>query len=323
VSGAERAFASRQALCLLLPQTQQLLQYGFADGTVRSFAPRKSSTGGGAACCFHALHFGEPVTAACTSSDGDTLVTADALGGLAVWRLVHPHSGSFRLEPRGRLASHATAVCSVACDASQQVLASAGNDGAVHLWDLRRLRLLHVLQVHAPTMAPGGDVVAMQIKEETGDLALATHDQLQLWSINAALLAVSHVRVPAIRCMALTPTPEWMVESLPVLASGHEDGTVRWWVVREPTSCTPRPGSAVPHARSSVPVGGALQPAWELTERSELRLRAAERVPITSLCMGEGSTRLLWTGDARGEVRSWSVAAEGGADYFAPLAERF
>ena len=53
--------------------------------------------------------------------DGDTLVTADALGGLAVWRLFHPQSGSFRLEPRGRLATHATPVCSVACDSSQQV----------------------------------------------------------------------------------------------------------------------------------------------------------------------------------------------------------
>lgn len=55
------------------------------------------------------------------ASDGDTLITADALGGLAVWRLLHPQSGSFRLEPRGRLASHATPVCSVACDSSQQV----------------------------------------------------------------------------------------------------------------------------------------------------------------------------------------------------------
>lgn len=76
-----------------------------------------------------------------------------------------------------------------------QVLASAGDDGSVHLWDLRRLRLLHVLQVHPHTRAPAGAspsgrVVAMQIKEETGELALATHDQLQLWSINAALLAV-------------------------------------------------------------------------------------------------------------------------------------
>ena len=76
-----------------------------------------------------------------------------------------------------------------------QVLASAGDDGSVHLWDLRRLRLLHVLQVHPRTRAPAGAspsgrVVAMQIKEETGELALATHDQLQLWSINAALLAV-------------------------------------------------------------------------------------------------------------------------------------
>ena len=57
----------------------------------------------------------------CAAPDGDTLVTADALGGLAVWRLLHPPSGSFRLEPRGRLASHATPVRSVACDASQQV----------------------------------------------------------------------------------------------------------------------------------------------------------------------------------------------------------
>ena len=46
--------------------------------------------------------------------------------------------------------------------------------------------------------------------------------------------------------------------------------------------------------------------------------------PITSLCMGEGGTRLLWTGDARGEVRSWTIAPEGGStDYFTPLAERF
>ena len=152
---AERTFASCQRSCLLVVQTQQLLQYGFADGTVRSLVPRKS--GGGAACCFHGLHFGEPVNAACITSgapplpsrartaalhgraprhaapchtvphracaapDGHTLVTADALGGLAVWRLLHPPSGSFHLEPRGRLASHATAVCSVACDASQQV----------------------------------------------------------------------------------------------------------------------------------------------------------------------------------------------------------
>ena len=180
-------------------------------------------------------------------------------------------------------------------------------------------------------------------------MALATHDQLQLWSINAALLAVracarsrssrphlperfdcpgvglqvSDARVPPIRCMALTPTPEWMVESLPVMASGHEDGTVRWWVVREPHSSGRQSGSWLPYAKSAVPVGGALQPAWELAERCELRLRTPERAPITSLCMSEGGgTRLLWTGDARGEVRSWAVPGEGG-DYFTPLAERY
>ena len=136
-------------------------------------------------------------------------------------------------------------------------------------------------------------------------------------------MQVSDVRVPPVRCMALTPTPEWMVESLPVMASGHEDGTVRWWVVREPHSSARQSGSWLPYAKSAVPVGGALQPAWELAERCELRLRTPERAPITSLCMREGGgTRLLWTGDARGEVRSWAVPGEGG-DYFTPLAERY
>ena len=134
---------------------------------------------------------------------------------------------------------------------------------------------------------------------------------------------MSDARVPPIRCMALTPTPEWMVESLPVMASGHEDGTVRWWVVREPHSSARQSGSWLPYAKSDVPVGGALQPAWELVESSELRLRTPERAPITSLCMGEGGTKLLWTGDARGEVRSWVVPGEGGDLYFTPLAERF
>ena len=226
----------------------------------------------------------------------------------------------------------------------------------MHIWDLRRLRLLHVLQVHHSgttevSRSAAGAVVAMHIKEETGELALATSDQLQLWSINAALLAVcgrpmprctltprvcelmvsvraclagqvSHVRLPSIRCMALTPTPEWMVEALPVMATGHEDGTVRWWVVREPASCAIRPGSWLPRSRSAVPVGGVLQPAWELVERSELRLRAAEHTPITTLCLGEGCLKLLWTGDARGEVRSWSISSDS-SDYFTPLAERF
>ena len=97
--------------------------------------------------------------------------------------------------------------------------------------------------------------------------------------------------------------------------------------VREPgLGGTARPAatSGLPRARSAVPVTGEMQPAWELVERPELRLRAAERAPITSLCMGEGGTRLLWTGDARGEVRSWTIAPEGGStDYFTPLAERF
>ena len=263
---AERTFASCHRSCLLVVQTQQLLQYGFADGTVRSLAPRKSA--GGAACCFHGLHFGEPVNAACITSGAPPrppmpsvrarrLCTgapctaphrasprltvcallqtatpwllrmrsvaspsggsstphrgASAWSHAAGWHRTRPPSAPSPATPRSRsgsphsplgLGAQPAARSGVRDDSTLckvlnwrwQVLASAGDDGSVHLWDLRRLRLLHVLQVHphaTPAGAgPSGRVVAMQIKEETGELALATHDQLQLWSINAALLAV-------------------------------------------------------------------------------------------------------------------------------------
>ena len=126
---------------------------------------------------------------------------------------------------------------------------------------------------------------------------------------------------PQVRCMALTPTPEWMVESLPVMATGHEDGTVRWWVVREPTSLTPRPGLWLPHATTAVPVDGGTQPAWELVEVPKLRLRASERAPVTSIYVSDsGGPKLLWAGDAAGEVRSFSVSVPDTDEIFHPMA---
>ena len=79
------------------------------------------------------------------------------------------------------------------------MLASADDDGSVHVWDLQRLRLVHVLKVHPPRVHANdvGAIVGMQLKEETGELAVATPHQLQLWSINAALLAVRAEEPPS------------------------------------------------------------------------------------------------------------------------------
>ena len=74
---------------------------------------------------------------------------------------------------------------------------------------------------------------------------LGGREQIQLWSVNASLLALSVEHFPPLLCLAFTPAPEWMSEQLPVIASGHQDGTIRWWCVREPQGC----GFALGHSR--------------------------------------------------------------------------
>ena len=124
---------------------------------------------------------------------------------------------------------------------------------------------------------------------ETGEIGVATASQLQLWSPNGSLLAVSDAPLRggnAVATLAFAPTPEWLVEQLPVFASGHADGTLRWWVVREPTAALPPPAAdALPRALSTVPLGGTLMPSWSLVERPEFRLVGKVGVAVTSLCM--------------------------------------
>ena len=55
-------------------------------------------------------------------------------------------------------------------------------------------------------------------------------------------------------------------------------------------------------------------PAWELSELRPLRLERAvssaegsAAVAVTSVGVGEGYEKLLWTADASGGVRSWRV----------------
>ena len=62
-------------------------------------------------------------------------------------------------------------------------------------------------------------VVAACVKEETGEVFLLTTRQLQLWSINGSLLAVSAEAFPAAMSLVVAPTPEWMAESLPLAAT--------------------------------------------------------------------------------------------------------
>ena len=114
-----------------------------------------------------------------------------------------------------------------------------------------------------------------------------------------------------------------MLEQLPIAATGHTDGSVRFWTVREPQTgavagasagAAPNtlPSVAAPAALSRLPVRSHFLPAWELSELRGLRLERPEGVAtsaVTSVCVGEGYDKFFWTADASGGVRSWRVPA--------------
>jgi len=112
--------------------------------------------------------------------------------------------------------------------------------------------------------------------EETGETVVGAAYSLQLWSVNGSLLACTPHRIDArITALTLLGTPEWLVEALPMAATGHADGTVRFWAVREPTQgAALGNGTTAPRALSSLPVPSVSQPAWELYELGTLRLDA-------------------------------------------------
>jgi hypothetical protein len=129
-------------------------------------------------------------------------------------------------------------------------------------------------------------VTAAPPRSSQGEVYVATTTQLQLWSINGTLLACSSEPFPAATSLTLAPTPEWMVEQLPTAATGHADGSVRWWAVREPTEPASAKVRALPRCVSLVPVPGHVMPAWDLVERRELRVQAARGgVPVTALSL--------------------------------------
>ena len=112
---------------------------------------------------------------------------------------------------------------------------------------------------------------------------------------------MSTAHVPHIRCVSLTSAPEWTVEQVPMLASGHEDGTVRWWRLREPASSI-APG--MPRACSATPVAGWLQPAWEIAEQKEARIDLPDKSDAISSLVASDA---LWAGTMQGRVLKWQT----------------
>jgi len=175
----------------------------------------------------------------------------------------------------------------------------------------------------------------LAVVDETGETLVLTSESLQLWSVNGTLLACTHDPFPsAPTALTLLHTPEWMVEQLPIAATGHADGTISFWTVREPAE-----GAALrqtPRALSSLPVPAAMQPTWDLAEVVGLRLDPRGPAPgsasasaggvavgnrssaIMAIAPGEGFERLLWSATADGRLRSWKAPAVSSGSTAAP-----
>ncbi|KAL1521400.1 hypothetical protein AB1Y20_021065 [Prymnesium parvum] len=308
------------------PRSALLLTWGHADGSLRALHARAPAAP--PAFCWDGMHAGEPIVACCVAADGLQLATADGSGLIAVWQTSVERGGTPRLRRRrGQLRGHTRAVRELACAASHHELASVCAGGLLLVWDLRLLLLLHAVDVCRPPTARGGvpaaaaEVVGVCVKEETGEIFVLTTQQLQLWSCNGALLAASADAFPPATSLVPAPTPEWMVEQLPLALTGHADGSIRWWVVREPTTSACR----LPAPISRLPVASHMLPVWQLAERRDIRLQGSKAgVAVTALslggeqrarALGAAPEKLLFSGDAQGNVLSWkSSAPDSGLD---------
>jgi WD40 repeat protein len=111
-----------------------------------------------------------------------------------------------------------SAIQGLAVDSSEQLLAAAGADGMVSIWDLRRGKLLHQMRGHsgavkAVTMTPNGDRVMTAGADHT----------IRVWDVASGLtlqVLVGHER--AINCLALTPDGRSLI-------SGSDDRSVKIW----------------------------------------------------------------------------------------------
>eukprot|EP00965_Chrysotila_dentata_P202650 6181228-Pleurochrysis_carterae.AAC.4 len=99
--------------------------------------------------------------------------------------------------------------------------------------------------------------------------------------------------------MTFSPAPDWMAEQLPFLATGHADGTIRWWHLREPSISV---GRNLPYSYSIPPVGGTVQPAWEIAELVAGRLAVPGNELVLALRV---DAEVCWCGTASGRVFKW------------------
>jgi WD40 repeat protein/serine/threonine protein kinase len=195
-------------------------------------------------------------------------------------------------------------VRSVALHPKEQLVASAGDDGVVRLWELESGKAVALLREHA------GPIRAVAFSQDGEWLASAGEDgKISLWSVEDwSLKHCFEGHRGEVYALAFPPPHSAM------LVSGGADGTVRAWSLKDWKN------SAVLDARAGAvwclafsPKGDhlaagtdqGLLKVWEILSRKEVEsLESRSKARITGIAFG-ADDRTVLTADAEGRLLLW------------------
>lgn len=247
------------------------------------------------------------VIAADTSPDGQTIVTAggDSLlyrpGEVVAWKAA---DGS-RI---GEFVGHPTAVWAVKFSANGTLLATAGYDGLVRVWDVATRQPKHDLKKHK------GWARAVAFSPDGSRLASAGEDgAVVLWdpTTGAEVKSIAG-HEGAATCLAFSPDGQ-------TLASGGSDKLVKLWNPVDGAEKAKLEGHgdaiwAVAYSPDgqTLASGGADRTLrlWAAADGKPLATLAGHKDWVTSLAFAPDGSRLV-SGGMDGAVKLWGTAARG------------
>jgi hypothetical protein len=247
------------------------------------------------------------VIAADTSRDGQTIVTAggESLlyrpGEVVAWKVA---DGS-RI---GEFVGHPTAVWAVKFSADGKLLATAGYDGLVRVWDVDTRQPKHDLKKHkgwARAVAFSPDGTRLASAGEDGAIVLwdpATGGEVKSIAAHAG----------AATCLAFSPDGQ-------TLASGGSDKLVKLWNPVDGTEKAKFEGHgdaiwAVAYSPDgqTIASGGADRTLrlWAAADGKPLATLAGHKDWVTSFAFSTDGSRIV-SGGIDGAVKLWDAAARG------------